>query len=817
DEGETGRVRDDDERVESDHGDSDGGSPCDSVSAEDGDGDSGLTPETGLDQTFLRVDGMHSSTCEAFLESVAESREGVVDAEASYVTETIRVRHDPDAISPATLRDALSTLGYTAYLREGATGGEERTARGDPQSSSATRQSREKAGLRKRRDDQILEFRYAAGLLFGAFLMVPYVAIIYPSQLAAVVDWGPLHLFEGAFRLSGPGGLVFLRIYGVLTGAVLVFTGLPVLRGAYVSLKLRRPNTELLVAATAVSAYVYSTAAVLLGRADVFYDLTVVVAASVTAATFYETSIKQRALDRLTDLTISQVGTARRDDQGGEPEAVPVEDLEAGDRVIVREGERVPVDGTLLTEACTVDEAIVTGESLPAVKRSGDRVRGGSVVTDDAAVVRVGDADASSLQRLTTAVWELQSADHGGTRRADRLAARVAGVVGVVAIAGGVAALLLGSDAAGAFLLTLLVVLIATPWAVGLAAPLSVATGLAAALRRGIVVFDETVLERLRSVDVVVFDKTGTLTTGEMEVVDAEAPPNLLAAAADLERLAVHPAASAIVDAYARDDERPVLDEGDTRDTAAAGRVRSFTSHVHGVEGVVDGERILLGNRDLFAERGWEVSDAIDSRASDAREFGRLPVVVGREGAAEGIVVVGDEPREGWDETVRWFGKRGVEVVVLTGDDQAATDFLREHEHVTHVFAGVPPGGKTAAIRRLGSRGQVAMVGDGVNDAPALAAADLGISLGGGTDLAADAADVTIADDAIGSVVTAFELARAAHRRGRQTLWLALGYNAIAIPAAVAGVFTPLTAALAVLVGGGLVVANSSRALLRSS
>ena len=772
-----------------------------------------VLPDSDGSQTFLRIDGMYSATCEAYLESLAETQSGVISAEASYVTETIRIDHDPATVSKETLRDALSTLGYTAYLRDDAST-EADTAGG------TTRRSREMGGIRKRRDDQLLGMRYSVGFLFGAFLLVPYVAILYPAQLASIFDWQALAIFEGAFRLDSQGAFVFLRLYFVMTGIILVFTGLPVLRGAYISLKMRRPNTDLLVAITAVSAYLYSTAAVILGQNDIFYDLAIVVTAAVTAMVFYESSIKQRALDRLTELTISQVEQARTYDSDGTTQDVRVEDLEAGDVVLVRQGERVPVDGELVEDSCTVDEAIVTGESLPVVKRAGDDVIGGSIVTDGAALVRVGPDVTSSIDRITTAVWDLQSATHGVQRHADQLASyAVFLVVGAAVTVGSIGALAFGMAPPDAALLALLVLLAGSPCALGLATPLSVAKSLSSALRRGIIIFDETVFERLRDVDIVVFDKTGTLTTGEMEVIEADAPPELLDAVAALEQRASHPAANAIVTAFADkdggDDTEDQLDSADDAvGTEGVGQIREFTNHRSGIEGVIGDTSYLVGNLDLFAEQGWTVDDDIRSRVADAQGFGQLPVVIGRDGAAEGLIVVGDEPRDGWDDTVSRLGERGTEVVGLPGDDEEATDFFKRHDAVTHVVATVPPEGKTVTIRRLKSDGQVAMVGDGTNDAPALAAADLGISLGGGTALAADAADIAIVDNDIRSVETAFDLAGAARRRVKQNNLLAFSYNGIALAALAVGFFNPLTAATAVIASGGLLAVNTRRKLL---
>lgn len=752
-------------------------------------------------RTFLRIDGMHSATCEAFLETVAQAQGGVVGAEASYVTETIRVEYDPGETTEDELREALSTVGYTAVARDDA-----------PIDSNAATQG-------ERTLDSVLGYRYAAGVLFGSYLMLTYVLSVYPTYLSSVLGDGALGLFAGSSGFGSGSGLLVLPFYLVLTGVILFFTGLPLLRGAYVSLKMRRLNTELLVSITIVGAYLYSTVAVLFGRTDVYFDLTIVVAAVVVAAIFYESLIKQRAMDLLAELTVTEVAEARLYEPDGTTRTVDVDDVEAGDRILVRQGERIPVDGVLVDGECTVDEAVVTGESLPVVKQEGDDVVGGSIVTDDAAVVSVADRATSSIDQLITTVWDLQSAEHGVQRQANRIAALVVPVVLVAAFLAGGVQLVLSRRPDTAVLVSLTVLLVASPWALGLATPLSVASSIKEAMRRGIVVFDETIFERLREIDVVVFDKTGTLTTGQMSVVEADAPPELLEATATLEGRASHPAADAIVAAFARergDTDTALSDGGVTDDHAETrtDRIEEFTSHSTGVEGIVDGTRTLAGHPDLFEEQGWSISDEIRARVADARGFGRLPVVVGRDGQAEGLVVVGDEPRENWDETVTGLSEQGIEVVVLTGDDADAAEFFSRHSHVDHVFAGVPPEGKTETIRRLQSDRYVTMVGDGTNDAPALAKADLGISLGSGTAIASDAADIAITDDDLTSIETAFDLAHAARRRVTQNNGLALVYNAITVPLAAVGLLNPLFTMAAVITGSSLIVANSARDLL---
>ncbi|WP_248910332.1 heavy metal translocating P-type ATPase [Halocatena marina] len=757
-------------------------------------------------RTFLRIDGMHSITCESFLEAVAEGCDGVTDAEASYVTETIRIDYDPGSISQATLCDALNIAGYTAIPREDA-----------PIDSNVAAEQGE------RRLESALGYRYAAGVIFGSFLLLPYIVLLYPAHLSSLLGEGALQSFAGGAQLDGGTGVLILPLYLVLTGVILFFTGLPLLRGAYVSLKMRAPNAELLTTLTVMGAYLYSTVAVLLGRTDVYFDLTIVIAAIVVAAIFYESLVKQRAMDLLTNLTLSQIDEARRYEPDGTTKIVAVDDLQASDRILVREGERIPVDGILTTGECTVEEAVITGESLPIEKQGGDDIVGGSIVTADAAVVSVADRATSSIEQLITTVWNLQSADHGAQRQANQFAARSIPIIVAVAVIIGGTRLALDGNPVTSLLVALTVLLVASPWAFGLATPLSVATSIEEAMRRGIVVFDETIFERLRDVDVIIFDKTGTLTTGQMSVIEADAPAELLEAAAMLERRASHPAADAIVAAFAQENEiaETTLPDGsgseDPDDVEGeVDGVREFSSHSTGVEGVVNGTETLVGHPDLFEIRGWSVSDELLTRAESARGFGRLPVLVGRDGNAEGFIVVGDEPRERWDETITRLSEQGIEIVVLTGDDEDAARFFGRHPHVDYVFAGVPPAGKTATVRRLQSNRSVTMVGDGTNDAPALAQADLGISLGSGTALASDAADIAIVDDDLTAVETAFDLARAARQRIRQNNVLALLYNGITIPLAAVNLLNPLLAMAAVIVSSTLLAANSVRALLDS-
>ncbi|WP_254766489.1 heavy metal translocating P-type ATPase [Salinilacihabitans rarus] len=719
------------------------------------------------EEAFLAVDGMHCATCEAFIEGRATATDGVRAAEASYATDAVRLVYDPDVVDEDDLPGVLSGLGYEARTR--GEGGDE----GD--------------------DDALVKFLIGGGL-FGMMVMVWYVLFLYPTYFGydPVVDLGG---FDGTY--------VFANVW-LLTSFVLFYTGYPILRGAYVSLRAGLPNMDLLVSVAAVSAYVYSTLAMVLSRTDLYFDVTVAIVLVVTAGTYYEGLVKRRAAGLLSDLAERQVDEARRADDG---EVVPLEAVGPGEALLVRPGERVPLDGTVREGSAAVDESLVTGESLPVEKVPGDPVRGGTVVTDAPLVVEVGADAESTLDRLVELLWSIQSSRPGAQRLADRLATIFVPLVFVLAAAAAGWLLATGAAPSRALLVALTVLIVSCPCALGLATPLAIASGVRSAAERGIVVAAEAIFESAPEVDVVVLDKTGTLTEGSMTVEGVRAPEadpdRVLRRAAAVERLSEHPVGVAVAEAV----------EGDLDDVAVEG----FERTNRGVAGVVDdggdeGTRVVVGHPDLLAERGLAIPAALEEPIERARGDGDVPVVVGWAGRARGVVVVGDSPREEWREAVETLSE-GREVVVLTGDEGAAADRFREVDAVDEVFAGVPPEAKAETVRRLRSKGTVAMVGDGSNDAPALAAADVGIALGGGTTLAIDAADAVIVGDDLGAVAETFAIARGTNRRIRQNLGWAFCYNAIAIPIALAGLLNPLFAAVAMASSSVLVVLNSARSI----
>jgi Cu2+-exporting ATPase len=717
---------------------------------------------------FLAVDGMHCATCEAFVESRAAGHDGVRAAAASYATGMVRLVYDGDALSEADLPDLLSGTGYRARA------------------------------VTEDAEDEETVGRILVGGFFGMMTMLWYLLFLYPVY----VGFGEYVLFD----VDGSAGRYLLGNVWLFATVVLGYTGYPILRGAYVSLRAGRPNMDLLVALAAVTAYVYSTGVLLTGGVEVYYDVSVVIVLAVTVGTHYEERVRKRAAGRLTELTEERVDEARRrHHRTGATETVALEALDPGDEVVVRAGERVPVDGVVREGTGAADESLVTGESLPVRKGPGDEVVGGAMLTDGGLVVEVGEGSTSTADRLVSTLWSVQSSRPGAQRLADRLAAVFVPLVLVIAAVASGYALLTGATATGAFLTGLAVLVVSCPCALGLATPLAVASGIREALARGIVVTAGEVFERAVETDVVVLDKTGTLTTGAMAVRAVHADDangvgerEVLARAAAVEGFADHPVGRAIVD----------------RAAPTASTVEGFADHPgRGVSAEVDGERVLVGRPELFDAEEWAVPDPLADRADRASEAGQVPALVGWGGRARGLVVAGDRPRENWEAAVADLASGGRRVVVLTGDGEAAARPFRDSPHVEEVFAGVPPEGKAAVVERLREEGTVAMVGDGSNDAPALAAADLGVALESGTRLAADAADVVVTTGDLATVPAVFDLTRAARRRVRANLGWAFLYNAVAVPLAAVGLINPLFAAVAMAASSLLVVANSARSM----
>jgi Cu2+-exporting ATPase len=630
--------------------------------------------------------------------------------------------------------------------------------------------------------------------------LVLTVPLVVTSEM--VMDWF-------GYSLTVPG----LRVIAPVLGSVVFWWGgWPFLTGAVAEVRSRRPGMMLLIGLAIVVAYASSLLSSLdVGDLDFWWELATLVTVMLLGHWQEMRAIGQAqgALAALADLLPDE---AERVGPDGTVATVALGDLVPGDVVLVRSGARVPADGTVVEGAAALDESMITGESRPVPRAAGDRVVGGTVATDSALRVRVEavgeDTALAGIQRL---VAEAQASRSRAQVLADRFAAAlfwVASAAGVVTFT--VWALL--GDAAAAVERTVTVLVIACPHALGLAIPLvvSLATGLAA--RAGILVKDRLALERMRTVDVVLFDKTGTLTRGEHAVVGVAAldgdDDGLLRLAAAVESDSEHPLARAVVAAAAGAGGRVPAAEG----------FRSLTGR--GVEARVDGAVVAVGGPALLRELGLATPPALAGPVAAWEERGAVVLTVVSDGEVVGAVALEDEVRPEARQAVADLRDLGIEVAMITGDARPVAAAVAGDLGITEVFAEVLPEDKDAAVADLQARGRrVSLVGDGVNDAPALARADVGIAIGAGTDVAIESAGVVLAGSDPRGVVGVVRLSRAAYRKMVENLAWAAGYNALAIPLAaglLAGVGIAVSPAVgAILMSASTVVVAANAQLLR--
>ena len=637
---------------------------------------------------------------------------------------------------------------------------------------------------------------------FWASLALTIPVVLYSEMLMDLTGWMP-PAFSGD-RWVAP-------VLGTLT---FLYGGPVFLRGGLDELRRRRPGMMLLVSMGLLVAFGASAATQLdLLDVDLWAEL-----ATLTTVMLLGHWLEMRALGQakgaLAALAALLPDEAERVTQTG-TETVALADLRAGDVVLVRPGGRVPADGVVTEGDAELDESMVTGESRPVAKRPGDRVVAGTVATDSSIRLRV---DAVGEDTALAGIQRLVAQAEASRSRAQALADRAAALLFYVAAVAGTATFLawyLSGDTEHAFVRTVTVLVIACPHALGLAIPLVVSLSTSIAARAGILVKDRLALERMRTVDAVLFDKTGTLTKGNHGVTGvatttaaAADEDELLGLAAAVESDSEHPLAKAIV-AFART-------QGVAPRTASG--FRSITGR--GVEAIVDGERVAVGGPNLLRTRGVDEPAALAATTDGWRARGAAVLYVLRGDEVAGALALEDEIRPESREAVDALHRLGVKVVMITGDARQVADAVGAELGIDEVFAEVLPEDKDSAVTGLQARGlRVAMVGDGVNDAPALARADVGVAIGAGTDVAIESAGVVLASSDPRAVLGVIRLSRASYRKMVQNLVWGAGYNLFAIPLA-AGVLawagvTLAPAVAAVLMSASTVVVAVNAQLLR--
>ncbi len=598
-----------------------------------------------------------------------------------------------------------------------------------------------------------------------------------------VLLWSPIGREVLGFRVPAPFGLRDDVFALILSLPVVFYSAWIFFDGAYRALRARTLDMMVLVAVAVGAGWGYSLAVTLTGGGEVFYEAATVLTAFVLLGHWFEMRARGGANDAvraLLDLAPPKAVVLR---DGREVE-VPTAEVVSGDLVLVRPGAKIAVDGVVEDGESEVDESMVTGESLPVRKTPGSEVIGATINADGVLRVRATKVGAdSALAQIVALVQQAQNSKAPGQRLADRAAFWLV----LVALLGGLAtfaawALFSDQPLTMALLFAITVVVVTCPDALGLATPTAIMVGTGLGARRGVLFKNAAALEASARIDTVVMDKTGTLTQGEPEVTDVVAvgldEAELLALAAAVERASEHPLARAIV-AHAEAAGVARLD---------ADRFENVPGH--GAIATVEGRRVAVGNPRLLDREGVDLGALTESRERLAGA-GRTTVVVAVDGHPAGVIALADAPRPTAAAAVAALHELGIQVVMLTGDNQATARRVADQLGIDQVIAEVLPADKSAQITRLQEAGRrVAMVGDGVNDAPALAQADLGIAIGAGTDVAIETADVVLMRSDPLDVPTALRIGRGTLRKMRQNLGWAIGYNAVALPIA-AGVFEP--------------------------
>jgi heavy metal translocating P-type ATPase len=626
----------------------------------------------------------------------------------------------------------------------------------------------------------------------------------------AEADWGrrvlvawPLTAAVIVLTYAWPHDAWARWMSAALAAPVQFWAGAPFLRAAWMRAKARTANMDTLVALGSLTAFAYSTVE-LLGRGDghLHYDMASLIVAFLLVGRWLEARASaqaRRAVERLVELGAKQARLV----EGDSERLVDVGTVRVGDLLRVRPGEKVPVDGVVLSGGSAVDESMLTGESVPVDKTAGDAVTGATLNAFGVFTMRATAVGAdTALAQVVRLVEEAQNSKAPVQRIADRIAGVfVPAVIGLAAatFAGWA---LVADDPTSGVIAAIAVLIVACPCALGLATPMAIMVGTGRGASLGVLVKGGAVLEQSRHVDTIVFDKTGTLTTGRMEVartvaLDDADPDGVLSLAAAAEAGSEHPIGNAIVAAA----HAQALD---------VPQAREFRAHAgHGVEAVVDGRRVLVGRPELLARAGITVDGEVAASGSAA---GATVVYVADGDRLLGAVEVADRVKDAAAQTVEQLRGLGLHVALLTGDSAATAARVAADVGIEDVRAGVLPGGKAEEVKRLQIEGRVvAMVGDGVNDAPALAQADLGIALGTGADVAIESADITLLSEDLPGVVSALTLSRATYATILQNLGWAFGYNLAAIPLAVFGLLDPAIAAAAMGLSSVCVVLNSLR------
>ncbi|MFZ2285956.1 MAG: heavy metal translocating P-type ATPase [Bacteroidales bacterium] len=730
------------------------------------------------DKSFA-IEGMNCASCAAHVEKAAAKVEGISYASVNLATERLTISYDEKKTSPGRVIDAVTRAGYKAIDDE-----KERKA--------------------SRPETQHLKTRLIWSLIFT----IPLLALTMSAMAGAKLP---------SFISPDSGPLTFALVQLLLTTPVII-TGRNFYIAGTKTLLRGNPGMDTLVAMGTAAAFLYSVyATVRIAGGEIhsvhnlYYESAAAIITLITIGRYLEARSKSKAGGAIRQLLslAPPLATVIRD---GKEKTVPASKVTVGDIVIVKPGERFPVDGVVTSGETSADESMLTGESIPVEKTEGSAVTGGSINVHGSVTcraTRVGSA--TTLAQIIRLVEEAQGSKAPIARLADKISGIFVPVVMALALLAATGWLIGTGDFRLSFTVLISVLIIACPCALGLATPVAVMVGTGRGARQGILIKSGMALETARKATVAVLDKTGTITTGKPVVTDiipvsSSDPGRLLALAASAEARSEHPVAKAVNERAVNDNTELTIPE---RFTALPG---------YGVEAFSNGTHILAGNRRLMEQRKVDTSGS-DMYAEVLAAKGKTILYVSANGTCEGVIAVADTLRPGSEEAIKELNRMGIGVVMITGDGEQTAMHIAREAGIGNVIAGVLPGDKAEEIRKIRARGEtVIMVGDGINDAPALATADVGIAIGSGTDVAMEAADIVLIKNDLRDVVKTLKLSRSTIRNIKQNLFWAFFYNILGIPVAMGALhlfggplLNPMIAAAAMSFSSLSVVWNALR------